>query len=99
MMGGMNEQTITLNLPYDLTDDEWAKVDAVYRSMDGWLNHPSEPFWYGVQGDPRSISASSEPSGLLLEGVIEHHLWTGWLTVLCARLTLSLNREICDAEM
>jgi hypothetical protein len=94
-----NRQSITLNLPYDLTAAEWKKVSEVFRSMDGWINDSAQQSWYGVEGDPRFIWASVEPSGLLLEGEIELGLWIGWLTVLCARLSLSLNREVCDAEM
>ena len=30
-------QEITLNVRYDISEQEWAKVGAVYRSMDGWM--------------------------------------------------------------
>ncbi len=92
-------QSITLNVPHDLTDEEWAKVAAVYASMDGWREGEALPTWYGTEADQAYIIASAEPSGLLLEGLLEPDLWTGWLTVLCARLSLALGREVHDAEM
>jgi hypothetical protein len=92
-------QSITLNLPYDLAEDEWEKVEAVFRTMDGWLEAIDHPTWFGTDKDHPYIWASVEPSGLLLEGELEPGLWTGWLTVLCARLTLALGREIHDAEV
>jgi hypothetical protein len=92
-------QSITLNVPYDLPDEDWDKIGAVYKSMDGWLESQDGPLWYGTDRDARYIYASVEPSGLLIEGQIDPMLWTGWITVLCARLTLTLGREVHDAEM
>jgi hypothetical protein len=90
-------QSITLNVPYDLSDEDWQKVAAVYRTLDGWIGDP--PSWYGRYGDARYIEASVEPSGLLFDGRVEPELWTGWVTVLCARLSLALGREVYDACM
>jgi hypothetical protein len=94
--------SITLNLPYDLTEEQWRIVDEVYRRMDGWIGYSSidqTPQWYGTESDPQYIWASIEPSGLLIEGKLDSRRWTGWISVLCARLTLQLSREIYDAEM
>lgn len=94
------KQSITLNVPIDLSPQEWQKVADVYQNLDGWMGPQSEiPYWYGKEGDPRYISASAEPSGLLLEGQVEPSLWTGWVSVLCARLSLALGREVHDADM
>lgn len=53
----------------------------------------------GGHGDEQYITASVEPSGVLLEVQLDTGHWTGWLTLLCARLSLSLGREIHDAEV
>jgi len=93
--------SITLNLPSDLSEEEWTKVEQVYRSIDGYIE-PTEgscPSWYGNDGDERFISVSAEPSGLLCEGIIDTGLWCGWLTLLCSRLSLAMGQEIRDAEM
>lgn len=93
--------SITLNLPYDLSESEWNKVEEVYRSIDGYLApvDGSCPSWFGEEGSSRFICVSIEPSGLLCEGVIGTPLWCGWVSLLCARLSLALGREIRDAEM
>lgn len=93
------EQSITLNLPYDLSDSEWEKVTRVYEGMDGWLGNSEEAFWYGNSPGAPFIYVSSEPSGLVVIGSVEEHLWLGWVSKLCARLTIALGREIYDAEM
>jgi hypothetical protein len=92
------ERTITLNLPYDLSGSEAATILDVYRQMDGWIDNKDLPCWYGTEQDDRFIWASLEPSGLLLVGNVDERVWIGWITVLCAKLTLALGREIHDAE-
>ena len=89
---------ITLNIRYDLPEQEWSKVLAVYRSMEGWIEGAPISRWYGSDADAKFIEASVEPGGIVFEGVVEPSLWTSWLTVLCARLTHALGREIHDAE-
>jgi hypothetical protein len=92
---------ITLSLPYDLTREQWAVVNDVFHGMDGWIGASDHqiPQWYGVEGSERFIVASVEPSGLLVEGNVDLDLWIGWITVLCARLSLRLNMEVRDACM
>lgn len=92
------EQSITLNLPYDLSPDDWKKVSAVYQQMEGWIDCSGHPCWFGTEKDERYIVASVEPSGLVLTGHISDMIWIGWITVLCAKLTLALGREIHDAD-
>ena len=94
--------TITLNLPYDLSRQQWAAVDSVFEGMDGWLGYDQRdntPQWYGDEPATQFVWASVEPSGLLVEGNLEPSLWTGWISVLCARLSLALQMEIRDAEI
>lgn len=94
--------TITLTLPYDLSANQWAAVDAVFRGMDGWIGYSPDgttPQWFGSESDKRYVWASVEPSGLLVAGDLEPGLWTGWISVLCARLSLALGIEVRDAEM
>lgn len=91
-------QSITLNLPYDLAEADWAKVMVVYESMDDWVPGQSMPCWFGPLDSAAYLAASIEPSGLLLEGNVEPLLFRGWVTKLCARLTLALGREVYDAE-
>ncbi|WP_338762316.1 hypothetical protein [Massilia sp. METH4] len=90
-------QSITLNLPYGLSESDWAKVTTVYRSMDGWLEEHST--WFGPWGSEFFIGASVEPSGLLVAGNTDPLLFRGWITKLCAKLTAALEKEVYDAEV
>jgi hypothetical protein len=94
----MIEQSITLNLTYDLTESEWSKVMAVYRAMDGWIEGQELPCWFGPLDSARFVAASVEPSGLQISGRIEPLLFRGWVTKLCAKLTAILGREVYGAE-
>lgn len=93
------EQSITLNLPYDLTDSEWEKVMTVYRAMNGWVEGQDVPCWFGALDGPQFVAASVEPSGLVVSGNLEPLLFRGWVTKLCAKLTAALGREVYDAEV
>ncbi|RYX80072.1 hypothetical protein EON83_30185 [bacterium] len=93
------QQSITLNIPYDLPQEDWGKISSVYQTLDGWIEHAEWPSWYGNEGDDKYIVVSSEPSGLLFTAEVESSLWTTWVSVLCSRLTLALGREVRDAEM
>ena len=93
-------RTITLNVSPHISEQEWARVIEVYRSMDGWIEGAKLPSWYGLEDNPPCITASAEPGGLLFDAEdIDPELWTGWLTVICAKLTLALGTAIHDAGM
>jgi len=92
------EQSITLNMPYDLSDAEWTSVADVYREMDGWIGGQALPCWFGPLDSSEFIAASMEPGGLHISGLLEPQLFRGWVTKLCAKLTMTLGREIYDAE-
>ena len=93
------EQSITLNLPYDLSDNDWEKVSIIYKNMGGWLNNTEQAYWYGTEQDKQYIYASIEPSGLVISGKVNEMIWLGWVTKLCAKLTHALGREVYDAEI
>lgn len=92
-------KSITLNLPYDLSAEEWKKVTNVFEQLDGWMNHSEYMCWYGTDDDEEYICASVEPSGLLLQGSVSDETWVGWVSKLCAKLSLALSREVYDAEI
>ncbi len=94
----MMKQSITLNLPYDLSSSDWSKVLSVYQQMNGWIDNKQFSYWFGTERDAQCITASVEPSGLVVTGNVSEMLWLRWLTVFCARLTLALGKEIHDAR-
>ena len=93
------DQSITLNIPQDLSDEGWEKISEVYKSMDGWIEGKGFPYWYGTEEDDRYISVSFEPSGLLFSGKVNDDLWVAWLTQICAKLSVALGQEVHDATM
>ncbi|PQO42566.1 hypothetical protein C5Y97_01635 [Blastopirellula marina] len=57
--------TITLNLPTNLTAQQWSEVDQVFRSMDGWIGYceaDQTPQWFGDESAQRFVWASVELS-------------------------------------
>jgi hypothetical protein len=93
------EKSITLNLPYNLEAQEWEKISLVYQEMDGWIEGYEFPYWFGTEKDESYICASVEPSGLVMFGNVSDEIWVGWITKLCAKLTLALGKEIYDAQI
>jgi hypothetical protein len=94
-----HRRSVTLSMPYSLSDAQWARVDKVLSSMDGWIAGEPYPTWYGREDEARTLTSSVEPAGLQISGRLEEPLWTGWITTLCARLTLALGVPVHDAEM
>ncbi len=98
MIQNAPRQSITLTVPYDLSDEMWERVSAIYESMPGWIGFNSVPFWFGQDNDPRYIWASVEPSGLLVSGRLDDATWAEWTASLRDRLTSVLGFEVRDAD-
>ncbi|WP_409846306.1 hypothetical protein [Roseateles asaccharophilus] len=93
------QHSITLNVPLESPPSDWEAIAKVYATLPGWLPAEEWPSWFGPQGGSNYITVSAEPSGLLFSGEVDRELWTGWISLLCARLSLALGREVCDACM
>lgn len=93
------EMEITLNIRYDIPESEWTIIGDIYKNMDGWLGSDGLPRWYGTEDNAKYIYASVEPGGIQFVGNMDPAYWTAWMTVLCAKLSIALGREIHDAEM
>jgi len=63
----------------DFVDNDWSKLDAAYRSLPGWIDYlDGIPHWFGPQGAIPSLSASVEPSGLIVSGTVPVQVWESW---------------------
>lgn len=89
---------MTLNVPYNLSEEAWGRIANVYRSMDGWIESADLPRWFGDEDAPQHIWASVEPSGLLVEGNLENDAWAEWTVLLSTRLSAALGFEVRDAD-
>lgn len=91
-------QSITLNIPINSPANDWDTIANIYPTLDGWMPETEWPCWYGQEEEVSHIIVSAEPSGLIFSGEVEPSLWVGWVSVLCAKLSLALGREVHDAE-
>ncbi|NML36862.1 hypothetical protein HHL17_06600 [Chitinophaga sp. G-6-1-13] len=63
----MDYYETTFNLDDDMPAAAWEKVIAVYEQLPGWVGFSNGiPFWFGTNENEKHISASVEPSGLLV---------------------------------
>ena len=74
---------VTLNIPYDMPDDKWIIVSQIYKTMPNWQGYVDDgcPVWNIEDGE--TISASVEPSGLVIgEAHLTQTLQNGLLYLL-----------------
>ncbi|MDO8268455.1 MAG: hypothetical protein Q7T32_11585 [Moraxellaceae bacterium] len=92
--------SITLNIPFDMSSESWEKLSDVYRSMSGWQGYVIDgcPVWCSLIENKRNISASVEPSGLLIEGDFSESEFNHWITVFMDSASLALGFQVKDAE-
>ena len=92
--------TITLNIPYDMPDEKWQDLAKVYEGMPGWAGYILDgcPVWKSIKEEEKSISASVEPSGLLIEGNMSDTEFEEWLSKFTASASHALGFKVKDAE-
>lgn len=85
-MANLKEQEATLNIWYNLPNEIWEKIPAVYQSLPGWLGFGKDgygeegiPYWYSYENDHKIVYASVEPGGLQLCGRMDDNEWALWL--------------------
>ncbi len=85
--------TITLNLSYDLNEEQWTAVNKVFAGMDGWIGtaeNDNAPQWYGTTSAQKYNCASVEPSGLLIDGNINEPLFQRLIPSVCFVVSLDV---------
>ena len=94
-------ESITLNIRYDLPDDVWEKIGEVYSTMPGWKGYINDncPVWESSSDSTKSISASVEPSGLVIEGNFETNEFNNWVGEFCQKTSELVGYEVKDAEL
>ena len=91
----------TLNIPLDMQDHQWEILSDVYKELDGWSGYSEDglPVWYS---DPdcggEGVTASAEPSGLLLISNLPSELWESWLNTFIEKASEKLQFIVKDAE-
>lgn len=90
--------TVTLNIPYDMPDDKWNIIDQIYKTMPGWQGYIDGgcPAWNIKNGE--TISASVEPSGLVVEGSSPDSDIAEWVSLFIKTASDKLGFVVKDAE-
>jgi hypothetical protein len=92
--------TITLNIPYDMPEEKWQELVKVYENMPGWAGYILDgcPVWKSISEEEKSISASVEPSGLVIDGNMSDYEFNEWLNKFTVRASNVLGFIVKDAE-
>ncbi len=106
-MNKISSDSRNLNIRYDLPDEIWDKVPAIYESMDGWLGfgdgsngQKGIPFWFSYNYEDKHISASVEPSGLQFFATnIDEQEWETWLKKVKEIATKTLGFKVGEIEL
>ena len=90
----------TYNVGYKMPEADWQKLVAVYQQLPGFRGNDDSgsPTWFGREGDVKYLWASVEPSGLLVEGVLDDSEWQAWDAAFRASASRALGFEVKDAD-
>ncbi len=66
----------------NFTEAHWKRLDVTYQSLPEFVDYGNcdIPFWFGTEDSPLFLSASVEPSGLLVHGRLSAEQWLAWDT-------------------
>lgn len=60
-------------------EDQWAALARIYEVLPGAVRLREVPWWFGDDEDvPPHLSASVEPTGLQVHGVLPEADWRAW---------------------
>jgi hypothetical protein len=63
----------------NFTEAQSQRLVEIYRSLPGWVDFlEGIPCWFGTHGSTPSLSASVEPSGLIVSGTTPTGAWSEW---------------------
>ncbi|CAH0533924.1 hypothetical protein VST7929_01801 [Vibrio stylophorae] len=82
-----------LNIPYNLSDENWQQIDAIYRAMPGWKGYVhGSPQWHLPSG--YSVVAMVEPKGLCFETLSSERDLSVWLCEFMFRASEALGFSV-----
>jgi hypothetical protein len=96
----MQHVSRTYNISYEMPNADWQKLAVVYQQLPAFCGNDIDdcPNWYGRDGDPKYLSASVEPSGLLVEGMLDEHEWQLWDAAFREAASRALGFDVRDAD-
>jgi len=81
-----------------MAPEKWVIIDQIYQAMPGWKGYIDDgcPAWELEGG--KSIFASVEPSGLLIEGDATQASFDIWIAEFISKASEQLGFTVRDAE-
>jgi hypothetical protein len=68
---------------HEFTEEDWERLDIVYRTLPGWIGYEPGPWWFGKDENKDEktfphLSASVEPPGLQVTGLLPKKEFETW---------------------
>jgi hypothetical protein len=61
------------------TDAHWKRLREIYALLPEWATvGDGMPYWFGPEEDPPYLTASLEPSGIVVDGLLSEENWQEW---------------------
>lgn len=91
-----NDQEITLNIRYDIHEEDWKDLVGAFELMPGWIGVEKTGafFWLGKETDEVYIKATITFTGLLVEACLPDVVWNKWIDELIKKASEALGLEI-----
>ena len=92
----INDQEITLNIRYDMHEEDWKDLVGAFELMPGWIGVEKTGafFWLGKETDEVYIKATITFTGLLVEACLPDVVWDKWINELIKKASETLGLEI-----
>lgn len=92
----INDQEITLNIRYDMHEEDWKDLVAAFELLPGWIGIEKTGafFWFGKENDEVYIKATVSFTGFLVEACLPDLVWEKWIAEFIKRCSEALGFEI-----
>lgn len=92
----IKDQEITLNIRYDMHEEDWKDLVCAFELMPGWIGVEKTGafFWLGKETDEVYIKATITFTGLLVEACLPDVVWNKWINELIKKASEALGLEI-----
>ena len=92
----IKDQEITLNIRYDMHEEDWKDLVGAFELMPGWIGVEKTGafFWLGKETDEVYIKATITFTGLLVEACLPDVVWDKWINELIKKASEALGLEI-----
>lgn len=92
----IKDQEITLDIRYDMHEEDWKDLVAAFEKIPGWIGIEKTGtfFWLGKEDDEVYVKASITFSGLLVEACLPDLIWEKWIEEFIKKSSEALGFEV-----